>query len=58
MIRVMENLQTRDDDAMVIRVVYEGQHRVFNAGIERPTPSGTSPKKIVFALRQKKHADR
>ena len=58
MTRVMESLKALADEAMIIRGVYEGQHRVFNAGIECPTPSGTSPKKFVFALRQKKHADR
>ena len=46
MISVMESLKALADEAMVIRGVYEGQHRVFNAGIECPTPSGTSPKNL------------
>ena len=46
MTRVMESLKALADEAMIIRCVYEGQHHVFNAGIECPTPSGTSPKHL------------
>ena len=44
----MESLKALADEAMVIRGVYEVQHRVCNAGIEHPTPSGTSPKNLFL----------
>ena len=49
----MESLKALADEAMVIRGVYESHHRVSNAGIECPTPSGTSPKHLFSRYAKK-----